>query len=243
MSYNLTAERTLFTENITQLFMIQAASVCRYYGTDEHRVTAVNDINLTINAGERVSIVGRSGSGKSTLLNLLAGLDQPSTGHLTINAHDLHDLTRKQMSDYRLNTIGIIFQAFQLIPQRTALQNVELPLIMRGVSPSERQQHAAEWLKRVRLDHRSRHFPYQMSGGEQQRVAIARALVNKPKILLADEPTGNLDSGTTDDIIRLLMELCDEQKITFVLVTHDEPLANRFGHRKLRMADGSLTEE
>ena len=223
--------------------MIQATSVCRYYGTDEHRVTAVNGINLTINAGERVSIVGRSGSGKSTLLNLLAGLDQPSSGSLTINAHDLHDLSRKQMADYRLNTIGIIFQAFQLIPQRTAVQNVELPLIMRGVPSSERQQHAVEWLKRVGLDHRSRHFPYQMSGGEQQRVAIARALVNKPRILLADEPTGNLDSATTEDIIRLLMELCDEQKITFVLVTHDEPLADRFGHRKLRMADGLLTEE
>lgn len=203
---------------------------------------AVRDLQLEIQAGERVSIIGRSGSGKSTLLNLLAGLDQPSSGTLTVDSSQLHELSRKQMADYRLRTIGIIFQSFQLIPQRTAVQNVELPLIMKGVAAAERRQRAMEWLQKVRLDHRAGHFPYQMSGGEQQRVAIARALVNQPRILLADEPTGNLDSSTTEEVVDLLTKLCDESDVTFVLVTHDEPLADKFGHRKLRMADGVLSE-
>jgi ABC-type lipoprotein export system ATPase subunit len=222
--------------------MISAKSVNRSYGSGESRFNAVQDLDLHISAGERVSIIGRSGSGKSTLLNLLAGLDQPSSGTLTVDSSKLHELSRQQMADYRLTTIGVIFQAFQLIPQRTALQNVELPLIMKGVAPAERRLRATEWLRRVRLDHRASHFPYQMSGGEQQRVAIARALVNEPPILLADEPTGNLDSSTTEEVVNLLTALCDESDVTFVLVTHDEPLADRFGHRKLRMSDGVLSE-
>ncbi len=227
----------------THVDMIKAASVSRFYGDKGNRITAVSNLNLNIAAGERVSIVGRSGSGKSTLLNLLAGLDQPSTGSLTINSHNLHDLTRTQMADYRLKTIGIVFQSFQLIPQRTALQNVELPLIMQGIPAAERKRLAAEGLQRVSLNERDNHFPHQLSGGEQQRVAVARALVNSPQILLADEPTGNLDSATSNEIFALLTGVCDESNITFILVTHDEPLADRFGHRKLRMSDGILNEE
>lgn len=222
--------------------MITAHSVNRSFGTGESQFHAVRDLELEIKSGERVSIIGRSGSGKSTLLNLLAGLDQPSSGTLTVDSDNLHELTRRQMADYRLRTIGIIFQSFQLIPQRTALQNVELPLIMKGLATAERRSLANQWLQKVRLDHRADHFPYQMSGGEQQRVAIARALVNQPRILLADEPTGNLDSSTTEEVVRLLTQLCDESEVTFVLVTHDELLADRFGHRKLRMADGVLSE-
>ena len=222
--------------------MISANSVNRSYGTGESQFHAVRDLELEIAAGERVSIIGRSGSGKSTLLNLLAGLDQPSSGTLTVDSSKLHELSRRQMADYRLSTIGIIFQSFQLIPQRTALQNVELPLIMKGVASAERRQRATEWLQKVGLEPRSGHFPYQMSGGEQQRVAIARALVNEPRILLADEPTGNLDSATTEEVVNLLTALCDESDVTFILVTHDEPLADRFGHRKLQMADGILSE-
>lgn len=222
--------------------MISAKSVNRCYGAGESRFHAVRNLELDIGSRERVSIIGRSGSGKSTLLNLLAGLDQPSSGTLTVDSNHLHELSRRQMADYRLNTIGIIFQSFQLIPQRTALQNVELPLIMKGVAAAERRQQATEWLQKVRLDHRAGHFPYQMSGGEQQRVAIARALVNEPRILLADEPTGNLDSSTTEEVVSLLIQLCNDSDVTFILVTHDESLADRFGHRKLRMADGVLSE-
>ncbi len=222
--------------------MIKAESVSRFYGAESHRVTAVRNLSMTVDAGERVSIIGRSGSGKSTLLNLLAGLDRPSEGVLAVDGCELHKLTRHEMAQYRLNTVGIIFQAFQLIPQRNALQNVELPLIMAGVTKRDRRPRAEEWLRRVGLEHRSTHFPYELSGGEQQRVAIARALVNTPRVLLADEPTGNLDSSTADGIVQLLLDLCGESEVTFLLVTHDEPLADRFGTRKLTMSDGALVE-
>ncbi|MEZ6060938.1 MAG: ABC transporter ATP-binding protein [Planctomycetaceae bacterium] len=222
--------------------MIRAESVCRRYGTTDHQVVAVNDLNLTVEAGERVAIVGRSGSGKSTVLNLLAGLDRPTEGTLTIDSCRLHELSRDEMAEYRLKTVGMIFQSFQLIPQRTALQNVELPLILSGVSSKERKRRAAECLGQVGLSARSTHFPYEMSGGEQQRVAIARALVNRPGVLLADEPTGNLDSSTAAEIVNLLNDVCRNSDVTFLLVTHDEPLAERFGTRRLTMADGVLSE-
>ena len=222
--------------------MIIAENVSRHYGPESNRVSAVRGLNLNIAAGERISVVGRSGSGKSTLLNLLAGLDRPSEGTLTVDACELHKLTRTDMAKYRLQTVGMIFQSFQLIPQRTALQNTELPLIMNRVPKTERRRRATEWLQRVGLGARLGHFPWQLSGGEQQRVAIARALINEPRVLLADEPTGNLDSATSETIVRLLTELCEESGVTFILVTHDEPLADRFGHRRLTMADGVLTE-
>lgn len=223
--------------------MIRAESLSRSYETGRQPVVAVNDLNLAVRTGERISIVGRSGSGKSTLLNLLAGLDRPTAGTLTVDSCALHALNRAQMAEYRLRTTGVVFQSFQLIPQRTALQNVELPLIIGRVPKAERQKRAESALDRVGLNGRMTHFPYELSGGEQQRVAIARSVIYQPKVLLADEPTGNLDSSTADDIEQLILQLCRESALTFVLVTHDEALAARMGHRKLRMADGTLTEE
>ncbi len=223
--------------------MIKAESVSRFYGAESHRVTAVRNLSMTVDAGERVSIIGRSGSGKSTLLNLLAGLDRPSEGVLAVDDCELHKLTRHEMAQYRLNTVGIIFQAFQLIPQRNALQNVELPLIMAGVTKRGRRPRAEEWLRRVGLEHRSTHFPYELSGGEQQRVAIARALVNTPRVLLADEPTGNLDSSNAVSIMDLLMRVRRESGSTLILITHDEELAGQYTDRIIRLADGRLISD
>lgn len=222
--------------------MIQASDVCRRYGTDSQQVAAVRDLNLHIGVGKRAAIIGKSGSGKSTLLNLLAGLDRPTSGTLAIDSLRLDQLTRDELAEYRLKTVGVIFQAFQLIPQRTALQNVELPLILQGVSRSSRLRTAGELLERVGLQKRFGHFPYQLSGGEQQRVAIARALVNSPKVILADEPTGNLDSVTADQILDLLNQVFRELQTTVVFVTHDNEIAERISDRQFRMSDGLLQE-
>ena len=200
--------------------MIVAKELSKQFGEREHLVKAIDEIDLSIESAERVSIVGKSGSGKTTLLNLFAGLDTPSTGKLVLNGLELSKLSSNELAKFRLTSIGVIFQSFQLIPQRTALQNIELPLILAGVNRSERLELARSWLQRVGLEQREKHFPYQLSGGEQQRVAIARALVNQPPILLADEPTGNLDTKTTEQVVELLREVCDEEKVTFVLVTH-----------------------
>jgi ABC-type lipoprotein export system ATPase subunit len=184
--------------------MIHASQLTRSYKLGQSCIDAVADIMLAVQQGEKIAIIGRSGSGKSTLLNLLAGLDRPTAGTLMVHNKRLDQLSRTQMAEYRLKTIGVIFQAFQLIPQRTAFQNVELPLSLGGVSPKERRRIADEWLSKVGLLQRRDHLPYQLSGGEQQRVAIARALVHNPKVILADEPTGNLDSATAAEIMQLL---------------------------------------
>lgn len=222
--------------------MIQASQLTRSYRVGPSSITAVIDLTLAVERGQRIAIIGRSGSGKSTLLNLLAGLDRPTTGTLTVNDLRLDQLSRIQMAEYRLKTVGVIFQAFQLIPQRTAFQNVELPLILSGVSPTDRRRIADEWLSKVGLLPRRDHLPYQLSGGEQQRVAIARALVNNPKVMLADEPTGNLDSNTAGEVMQLLMTLCGECGTTSVIVTHDAQVARTCSERQFRMSDGSLTE-
>lgn len=222
--------------------MIQAQSLTKSYGKSTGTVCAVRELEFAIDAGERVAIVGKSGSGKSTLLNLLAGLDRPSEGSLTVDGRRLDSMSRREMARYRLQTVGIIFQAFQLVPQRTALQNVELPLILAGRPEDERRAEAAAWLERVGLAERAGHFPYELSGGEQQRVAIARSLVNRPQVLLADEPTGNLDSSTAGEVVSLLEQLCHYSQLTFVLVTHDTELAGRLCPRRLTMIDGQLQE-
>lgn len=222
--------------------IIQASQLTRRYRIGQTQLNAIAGITLEIERGERIAIVGRSGSGKSTLLNLLAGLDRPTTGTLAVNNLRLDQLSRNQMAEYRLKTVGVIFQAFQLIPQRTAFQNVELPLILGGVSPTDRRRVADEWLSRVGLLPRRDHLPYQLSGGEQQRVAIARSLVNAPKVILADEPTGNLDSATAAEVMQLLMTLCQESGATSVIVTHDVDVARTCSNRQFRMSDGTLTE-
>ena len=222
--------------------MIQASQLTRSYQLGSSCIAAVAGITLTVQQGERIAIIGRSGSGKSTLLNLLAGLDRPTAGTLTVDDKRLDQLSRIQMAEYRLKTVGVIFQAFQLIPQRTAFQNVELPLILGGVSPTDRRRIADEWLTKVGLLQRRDHLPYQLSGGEQQRVAIARSLVNNPQVILADEPTGNLDSTTAAEIMKLLMTLCRDSGTTSVIVTHDPQVAQTCSERQFRMQDGLLME-
>lgn len=204
------------------------------------KVAALLDFSVSIASGERVAVVGKSGSGKSTLLNLLAGLDRPTSGTLSVDGNRLDQMSRNQMAAYRAKTIGVVFQAFQLLPQRTALQNVELPLLFCRVDRQERHERAEYWLERVGLADRMNHQPYALSGGERQRVAIARALIHRPRLLLADEPTGNLDTKSATQVESLMMELCEEQDVTFVLVTHDRGLAERCGSRIIEMKDGTM---
>lgn len=222
--------------------MISADCLSKTYGHAGHQVPALNQVTLSVEAGQRVAIVGKSGSGKSTLLNLLAGLDHPTAGTLAVDGQRLDQMRRPQMARYRCHAVGVVFQSFQLLPHHTALKNVELPLILGRLPRRERQQVAYEWLERVGLADRADHLPYALSGGEQQRVAIARALVHRPRLLLADEPTGNLDSTTAQQIEQLMINLCDETGATFVFVTHDDQLAQRCSHRCFQMTDGSLSE-
>jgi len=201
-------------------------------------LSILSSVNLTITEGESIAIVGASGSGKSTLLGLLAGLDSPSKGNIFLNGQALTDLDEDGRAEVRNKWVGFVFQSFQLMPRLTALENVMLPLELRGDKGAK--QTAVNLLKRVGLEHRLHHTPMQLSGGEQQRVALARAFVTEPAILFADEPTGNLDSKTGEQIIELLFELNQEKHTTLVLVTHDKSLAARC-QRTLHIKAGQLT--
>lgn len=222
--------------------MITAQHLCKIYESNSNSVRALDDLNLKIDSGEKVAIVGRSGSGKTTLLNMLSGLDRPTSGTLSVNGQDLAQLSQAQSADYRMNSIGVIFQSFQLIPQRTAAQNIELPLIIAGVSSAERKRSVQRAIAEVGLENRANHMPFQLSGGEQQRVAIGRALVKQPAVLLADEPTGNLDSKTATQIMDLVSQISNQHSLTLVLVTHDLELAKTYTQRQLTMDDGRLAE-
>ncbi len=222
--------------------MIHARQLSRHYGNDANRVTALDQVDLEIEPGARVGILGRSGSGKTTLLNLLAGLDRPSEGRLSVAYKSLSEMNAAQLARYRRETVGVIFQSFQLIPNQSAFQNIELPLILAGVERSERKSRVSEVIDRVGLDPRRHHKPAQLSGGEQQRVAVARAIVNRPKVLLADEPTGNLDSRTAASITELLLDIVEENKATLVLITHDQRLAETCADRIIHMSDGRIIE-
>jgi putative ABC transport system ATP-binding protein len=219
---------------------VQLDHVSRHYRMGETSVRAVDDVSFSIPAGEFLALLGSSGSGKSTLLNLIAGLDRPTSGTIRANGLDLAALPSLELARYRRNTIGMIFQSFNLLPRMTLEENVELPLRLAEVDRGERAQRVKEALERVKLTHRVGHRPAELSGGEQQRVAIARALVNRPKILLADEPTGNLDSATGETILGLLRELQAQLAMTIVMVTHERPLAERFADRLATMGDGKL---
>lgn len=218
---------------------MQASSLSRQVPVAGGNLTILHQLDLDIAAGESVAILGASGSGKSTLLGLLAGLDLPSAGTVRINGEDLFALDEDGRAMLRGRLIGFVFQSFQLLPALTALENVMLPLELAGVSDAQHQAHAV--LERVGLGDRLHSYPKHLSGGEQQRVAIARAFAPRPRLLLADEPTGNLDSATGARIIDLLFELNREQGTTLVLVTHDAELAARCG-RRLRLVDGRLAE-
>jgi putative ABC transport system ATP-binding protein len=216
--------------------------VTKSYGSGNGKVDAIRDLTLRIDNGEVVAVAGPSGSGKTTLLQLLGALDRPTTGEIVFEGHDLATMSEAELTALRLEAIGFVFQRFNLIPTLTAAQNVELALAPRRPAADERKAAVAELLRAVGLEARGHHLPAQLSGGEQQRVAIARALANQPRVLLADEPTGNLDSTTGDEIIALLLELSRERGQTTILVTHDQDVAARAG-RIIRLQDGRLAHE
>ena len=220
--------------------MIAAENVSKTYGGGTSAVAALAGVSFGIPAGQRVAILGKSGSGKSTLMNLIGGLDTPTGGALTVAGKNLGTLTRRQLADFRLESVGFVFQSFHLIGSKSALENVELPLTLADRSVSDRRRVAREMLEAVGLGHRSGHFPPQLSGGERQRVAVARALVNRPAVLLADEPTGNLDSASAAAVMDLLFAQVRDRGMTLVVVTHDEELAGRYAERVIRMADGNI---
>jgi putative ABC transport system ATP-binding protein len=217
--------------------IVRVAGLGKQVATGDTRLTILDDVSFDVAAGEAVAIVGVSGSGKSTLLGLLAGLDTPSTGRILVDGHDLFALDEDGRAALRARLLGFVFQSFQLLPAMTALENVMLPLELAGTSDTRRV--AAAMLERVGLAERLRHYPRQLSGGEQQRVAIARAFVTRPALLFADEPTGNLDATTGAQVIDLMFELNRERRTTLILVTHDESLSRRCG-RVLRLAGGRL---
>lgn len=220
--------------------MIELENINRIFQVGEQTVHALNNINLTIKKGEYVSIMGPSGSGKSTLLNVIALLDQPTSGKYTLNDQVVTQLNDDQLAQVRRENIGFVFQFFHLIARYSAAENVEIPMILAGIPVKERKQRVAQALKAVNLQSRASHRPDQLSGGQIQRVAIARAMIMQPQILLADEPTGNLDSQSGVEIIELLEKL-NQQQVTLILITHDEALGRRAA-RKIRLVDGQITE-
>lgn len=222
---------------------IRADRVSRHYQMGDTLIRAVDEISLEIPRGEFLALLGTSGSGKSTLLNLMAGLDRPSSGSIVAGGRDLAQMSSLELAEYRSRTVGMVFQSFNLLPRMTLEENVELPLRLAEVGRSERAGRVREALEHVGLAKRLTHRPAELSGGEQQRAAIARALVNRPTILFADEPTGNLDSATGEEILRLLVEIQSSLGMTIVMVTHERPLAERFSDRMVTLADGRVSSE
>ena len=220
--------------------LIETHQVTRVYQMGANQVVALDGVTIGIDECEFVAIQGTSGSGKSTLLNLLGGLDRPTSGEVLFDAKPLGPLTKKQMARYRRFSVGMIFQNFNLIPTMTAAENVWLALAFGGVRGGERRRRAAALLNRVGLGDRMEHRPAELSGGEQQRVAIARALANQPRVLLADEPTGNLDSTRARELLSLLREMVERDRLTVLLVTHDHELAGSFADRIITMRDGKV---
>ena len=221
--------------------MIRLQNIEKVYRTDTVETLAINGISLDIARGEFLSIMGPSGCGKSTLLNIMGLLDEPSTGNIKIDNQDISHFSDKKLANFRNQKLGFIFQSYHLINDLQVLDNVELPLLYRTSSAKERKQLATEALEKVGLSNRLKHFPTQLSGGQRQRVAIARAIVGKPQIILADEPTGNLDSAMGNEIMEILMNLNKNEGTTIVMVTHDESMAHKT-HRLVRLFDGSQVQ-
>lgn len=222
--------------------ILEARTVTREYKMKAETVRALSEVSVTIESGEFAAILGTSGSGKSTLLNLFGGLDRPTGGEVLFDGKSLAPLSSWEMSRYRLRSVGMIFQSFNLIPTMTARENVSLALAFAGLGKSERRKRSLELLDRVGLSNRADHLPSELSGGEQQRVSIARAIANEPRVLLADEPTGNLDSNRADEVIGLLDEMRRRDGKTIVLVTHDQELAARYATKIVRLKDGRVME-
>ncbi len=221
--------------------LVEIRDMSKIYNPGENEVRALDHVNLSIDEHEFVAIIGQSGSGKSTLMNMLGCLDVPTEGTYTLSGRDVSSLSDDELADIRNQEIGFIFQGFNLIPSLTALENVELPLMYRNVPKAERERLSHEALEKVGLGHRKEHKPAQMSGGQQQRVAIARAIAQAPPIILADEPTGNLDSGSTVEIMGILKELYHAGR-TVILITHDNEIAANAG-RIIRIKDGKIVED
>ena len=219
---------------------IRTENLCRHYRMGEALIRAVDGVSIQVAAGEFVALLGTSGSGKSSLLNLIAGLDRPTSGTVVVEKNDLAKLSRQELAKYRLHTVGMVFQSFNLIPSMTLLENVELPLRFAEVDRDKREGLARQALDRVGLGARLRHRPTELSGGEQQRASLARALINQPRFLLADEPTGNLDSQTGTEIMNFIREFNETLGMTIIMVTHERALAERYASRLIFLADGKL---
>lgn len=221
---------------------ITAQGLSRIYRMGESQIPAVNDVSFSIDSGEFVALLGSSGSGKSSLLNLIAGLDTPTGGSVAVAGRDLARMSREELARYRRSTVGMVFQSFNLVAAMTVLENVELPMRFAEVPREHRMERARTALERVGLGHRLDHRPSELSGGEQQRASLARALVNSPSLLLADEPTGNLDSRTGSEIMDLIHNI-NFEGTTVLMVTHERPLAERYASRFIFLRDGKLVED
>jgi len=219
---------------------IHANHLCRYYRMGETVIRAVDDVSVEVGTGEFVALLGSSGSGKSSVLNLIAGLDRPTSGSVVVHDRDLAKLSREELAVYRLHTVGMVFQSFNLIASMTLAENVELPMRFAEVERGKRESLARDALARVGLQARMNHRPSELSGGEQQRAALARALINRPRLLLADEPTGNLDSHTGTEIMNMVRDFNQQLGMTVVMVTHERALAERYAQRLIFLADGQL---
>ena len=220
---------------------VVSENLCRYYAMGQTLIRAVDGVSFHIQAGEFTALLGSSGSGKSSLLNLIAGLDRPSSGAVVVEGRNLAQLSREELAQHRLHTVGMVFQSFNLIPSMTLIENVELPLRFAEADRGMRDGLTRQALDRVGLGARATHRPSELSGGEQQRAALARALINQPRLLLADEPTGNLDSRNGAEIMNLIREFNESLGMTVILVTHERALAERYAKRLLFLADGKLT--
>ena len=229
-------------QNASQAAAIEVRGLARIYRMGESEIRAVNNVTFSIEAGEFIALLGMSGSGKSSLLNLIAGLDTPTAGSVIVAGRDLARMSREELARYRRSTVGMVFQAFNLVPAMTVLENVELPMRFAEVPREHRTERARAALERVGLGHRLDHRPSELSGGEQQRASLARALVNHPSLLLADEPTGNLDSRTGTEIMDLIHTI-NKEGTTVLMVTHERPLAERYASRFIFLRDGKLVED
>ena len=221
--------------------VISLSGVSKIYAIGEERLRALDDVALDIYPGEFACIIGRSGSGKSTLLNMMAGLEKPTRGRIRVAGRQIERMSERQLVNFRLKNVGFVFQSFNLFATHTALDNVAMPLMYKGMPLAQRQARARKMLEAVGLKTHMRHRPGEMSGGQQQRVGIARALVTGPKILFADEPTGNLDFNTSREILRLIRAICRERGTTLIMVTHDPDMA-QYADRVVRLLDGHITE-
>jgi len=236
------SSKTGTAETSVKAPVIRLDNIFKTYDLGEIQVHALRGVSLEVYPGEFVAVMGASGSGKSTLMNIIGCLDKPTRGHYYLDGKDVSGLTKKELAKIRSQKLGFVFQQFNLLSRTSALENVELPTIYAGVAIEERERRARESLKRVGLSEREGHFPSQLSGGQQQRVAIARALVNNPSLLLADEPTGNLDSRTSVEIMDIFQKLNDEHGLTVVIVTHETDIA-QYAKRALEFRDGKMKKD